>query len=59
MRTRPAAAPANGKLSPRVLRLSNSAAVLLSLLLAAFALVLQLSSRSSVEQIELVMTGGA
>lgn len=38
---------------------AGNGALVLSLTLATFALVLQLTSRASVEHIELVMTGGA
>lgn len=58
---RPSRGSSNGKvgLGSRVLRPSNGA-VALSLALSAFALFCsQISSRSSVESVELVMTGGA
>ncbi|KAL4450650.1 hypothetical protein ABPG77_001006 [Micractinium sp. CCAP 211/92] len=58
---RPSRGPSNGKMGPasRMLRPSNGA-VALSLALSAFALFCsQISSRSSVESVELVMTGGA
>ncbi|KAL4433671.1 hypothetical protein ABPG75_000112 [Micractinium tetrahymenae] len=57
---RPSRGPSNGKMGPgsRMLRPSNGA-VALSLALSAFALFCsQISSRSSVESVELVMTGG-